>query len=304
MRVLISGGTGLIGLALAEQLIGSGHRVVLTSRNPARVKKVPGGVKVEAWDAATWEEIVPLIDGADAVVQLVGESLAAGRWTTGRKERIRDSRVESSRAVATAIGNAKSQPGVLIQASAVGYYGPRGDDEIGENAAAGRDFLAGVCRQWEEASAEVEALGVRRPLLRTGVVLSGDGGALPRILLPFRLFAGGPVGSGRQWFPWIHLEDEVGAICFLLEHGLAAGPFNLTAPNPLTNRDFSRAIGKVLRRPSVMPVPGIALRLALGEMADLLLTGQRAVPNKLLEAGYEFHYPEAESALRNILKSD
>ncbi|MEE9563019.1 MAG: TIGR01777 family oxidoreductase, partial [Thermoanaerobaculia bacterium] len=269
MRVLIPGGSGLVGLALAERLIHSGHRVVISSRDPARVKKVPGGVKVEAWDAASWQELVSLIDGADAVVHLVGENLAAGRWTQARKRRIRNSRVESSRAVATAFANAKSQPGVLVQASAVGYYGPRGDEEVDEEATVGEDFLAAVCRDWEEASAEVETLEVRRPVLRSGVVLSAKGGALPRMLLPFRLFVGGPVGSGRQWFPWIHLEDEVGAICFLLEHGLATGPFNLTAPTPLTNRDFSRVLGKVLRRPSAMPVPGAALRLALGEMGNL-----------------------------------
>ena len=301
MRVLISGGSGLVGLALAERLIQSGHRVVITSRNPARVKKVPRGVKVEAWDAASWQELVPLVDGADAVVHLVGENLAAGRWTKKRKQRIHDSRVGSSRAVATAIANAKSQPGVLVQASAVGYYGPCGDEEIDEEATAGEDFLAGLCREWEEASAEVEDQGVRRPLLRTGPVLSTEGGALPRMLLPFRLFVGGPLGSGQQWFPWIHLEDEVGAICFLLEHGLATGPFNLTAPTPLTNRDFSSVLGKVLRRPSAMPVPAAVLRLAFGEMGELLLTGQRAVPKKLLEAGYQFRYPEAEGALRNLL---
>jgi uncharacterized protein (TIGR01777 family) len=301
MRVLISGGSGLVGLALAERLVHSGHRVVISSRAPARVKKVPGGVKVEAWDAASWQELVPLIDGADAVVHLVGENLAAGRWTRARKRRIRDSRIESSRALATAVANAKSPPGVLVQASAVGYYGPRGDEEIDEEATVGGDFLAGLCQDWEEASAEVETLGVRRPLLRTGPVLSAAGGALPRMLLPFRLFVGGPVGSGQQWFPWIHLEDEVGAICFLLEHGLATGPFNLTAPHPLRNRDFSHLLGKVLRRPSAMPVPAAVLRLAFGELGELLLTGQRAVPKKLLEAGYEFHYSEAEGALREIL---
>jgi uncharacterized protein (TIGR01777 family) len=301
MRVLISGGTGLVGLALAERLIHSGHRVVISSRVPGRAKGVPGGVKVETWDAASWQQLVPLIDGADAVVHLVGENLAAGRWTKARKRRIRDSRVGSSHAVATAIANAKSPPGVLVQASAVGYYGPRGDEEIDVEESVGEDFLAGLCQDWEEASADVETLGVRRPILRSGVVLSAGGGALTRMLLPFRLFVGGPVGSGRQWFPWIHLEDEVGAICFLLEHGLANGPFNLTAPYPLTNRDFSQVLGKVLRRPTFMPVPGTALRLALGEMGELLLTGQRAVPQKLLEAGYEFRYPEAETALRNLL---
>lgn len=301
MSVLIPGGTGLVGWALAERLSRSGREVVILSRDPSRVQKVPEAVRVEEWDGASWEELVPRLDGSDAVVHLAGENLATGRWTAEKKRRIRDSRVASSRAVAKAIAGAEKRPSVLVQASAVGYYGPRGDEEIDETAEAGDDFLAGVCREWEEASADVETLGVRRPVLRTGVVLSAEGGALPRMLLPFRLFAGGPVGSGRQWLPWIHIEDEVGAIEFLLEQGSATGPFNLTAPNPVTNREFSRLIGKALGRPSALPVPGLALRLGLGEMAELLLTGQRAVPKKLLEAGYEFRYPEAAGALSHLL---
>jgi uncharacterized protein (TIGR01777 family) len=183
----------------------------------------------------------------------------------------------------------------------VGYYGPRGEEDVAEDHPPGADFLARTCVEWEAAGAPVEALGVRRPLLRTGVVLARDGGALPKMLLPFRLFAGGPVGSGRQWMPWIHLADEVGAIRFLLDHPTATGPFNLASPNPVTNREFSRALGRVLRRPSFLPAPAFALRLALGEMADVVLTGQRAVPRRLEGLGFLFRFPTAEAALKDLL---
>jgi uncharacterized protein (TIGR01777 family) len=200
-----------------------------------------------------------------------------------------------------AIQEAKSRPRVLLQGSAVGYYGACGDEVVEESHSAGNDFLAEVCVEWEASTAGAEALGVRRPVLRTGLVLSDQGGALPRMALPFRLMAGGPLGNGRQWFPWIHVADEVGAIRFLIEREDAGGPFNLSAPDPLTSRDFGRALGRVLMRPSFAPAPGFALRLLLGEMADALLHGQRAVPRRLLDLGYVFRYREAVEALRNLL---
>jgi uncharacterized protein len=252
------------------------------------------------WDGKTGEGWAPLLDAGTAIVHLAGESIAAGRWTAEKKRRIRASRVESGAAVMAAIRKAKEKPRVLLQGSAVGYYGPCGDEVVTESHPPGHDFLAEVCAEWEASTAEAESLGVRRAELRTGVVLSGDGGALPKMALPFRLGAGGPLGGGRQWFPWIHLADEVGAIRFLLEREDARGPFNLTAPEPLTNRDFSRALGRALHRPSLAPAPGFALRLVLGEMADMLLHGQRAVPQRLLEMGYVFRYPEALAALRNL----
>jgi uncharacterized protein (TIGR01777 family) len=190
---------------------------------------------------------------------------------------------------------------VLLQASGVGYYGPCGDEVITEHAAGGDDYVASVCKDWEASTSGVESFGVRRAILRTGLVLARQGGALPRLALPFRLLAGGPLGAGRQWMPWIHLADEVGAIRFLLNHEGASGAFNLTAPRPLTNRSFSRALGRALRRPSLLPAPGPALRLILGEMADMILTGQRAVPQRLLELGYAFRFPEAEAALSDLL---
>lgn len=300
MRVVITGGSGLIGRALAASLAGDGREVVVLSRDPAAVKGLPAGVRAEGWDGRTSAGWGHLVAGA-VVVHLAGEGIASGRWTAARKQRIRDSRIRSSRAVAQAIEAAAEKPRVLLQGSAVGYYGPRGSQEVSEDQPPGEGFLAEVCVEWEAATAGVEELGVRRPILRTGVVLSTEGGALPKMLLPFRLFAGGPVGGGEQYFPWIHIDDEVGAIRFLLDQEEATGPYNLTAPNPLTNRAFSRVLGRVLGRPSALPAPAFALRLALGEMADMLLTGQRAVPQRLQLAGYTFRYPQAEEALRSLL---
>jgi uncharacterized protein (TIGR01777 family) len=301
MRIVITGGTGLIGRAVAKELAGAGHEVVLLTRDPARAGPLPPGTRAAPWDGRTAAGWSSLLDGGTGIVHLAGESIAAGRWSAARKRRIRDSRVESGRAVLAAIRQAAEKPRVLLQGSAVGYYGRCGDEVVTESHPPGGDFLAGVCVDWEAATAEAETLGVRRAVLRTGVVLSGEGGALPKMALPFRLMAGGPLGNGRQWFPWIHAADEAGAIRFLLEREDARGPFNLTAPRPLTNRDFSRALGRALHRPSLAPAPGLALRLVLGEMADMLLYGQRAVPQRLLELGYVFRFSEAGDALRDLL---
>lgn len=300
MRILVTGGAGFIGRALVEELWGAGHEVGVTSRTPERVEGMPAGVTVHRWDAGSAEEALPLVEGAEAVVHLVGESIGEGRWSAARKDRIRASRVDSTRALVAAMAFAGSPPAVLVQASAMGLYGDRGDEEIGEDAAPGRGFLAEVGREWEAAGAAAEELGVRRVLLRSGVVLARHAGALPRMALPFRLFAGGPLGSGRQWLSWIHLADEVAAIRFLLAEPTARGPFNLTAPEPLTNRDFSRELGRAMGRPSFAPVPGFVLKLALGEMASLLLTGQRVLPEKLLAAGYTFRFPTAAAALAEL----
>ncbi|HEV7784910.1 MAG TPA: TIGR01777 family oxidoreductase [Thermoanaerobaculia bacterium] len=300
MRVVITGGSGLIGSAVAHEMGGAGHEIVILSRDLSKVKELPPSTRAVQWDGKTGTGWASLLDGDTAIVHLAGESIAAGRWTESRKRRIRESRVESGRAVLAAIRQAKEKPKTLLQGSAVGIYGPCGDEVVTEGHAPGTDFLAGVCVDWEASTAEAETLGVRRALLRTGIVLSGDGGALPKMSLPFRLGAGGPLGGGRQWLPWIHIADEVGAIRFLLERDDARGPFNLTAPQPLTNRDFGRALGKALHRPSLAPAPAFALRLILGEMADMLLNGQRAVPQRLLEMGYAFRFPEALQALRNL----
>lgn len=301
MRIVITGGSGLIGSAVARDLGSAGHEVVVLTRDTSKAGPLPPNTRAVQWDGRTASGWGSLVDEETAIVHLAGESVAAGRWTDEKKRRIRDSRVQSGQAVVEAIRNAKGKPRALLQGSAVGYYGPCGDEPVNEEHPPGGDFLGRVCVEWEESTAEVAALGVRRPVLRTGIVLSNEGGALPRMALPFRMMAGGPLGNGRQWFPWIHVVDEVGAIRCLLEREEADGPFNLNAPRPVTNRDFSQALGRVLMRPSFAPAPGFALRLVLGEMADALLTGQRAVPRRLLELGYLFRYPEADEALLSLL---
>ncbi len=302
MRILITGGTGLIGRVLAARLATDGHEPIVLSRDPAKASAdLPPGVRAEAWDGksgAGWSE---LIDSETAIVHLAGAGVADARWTAARKGEIRDSRIVSGDAVVAAIRAARTPPRVLLQASAVGYYGPRGDDSIAESELPGSTFLAKVCVEWEESTREVEALGVRRALLRTGLVLTPEGGALGKMLTPAKFGANGPLGSGRQGFPWIHLADEVGAIRFLLDHAEASGPFNLTAPNPVTQADFAQALGRALHRPSFLPAPAFALRLALGEMADMLLEGQLAVPKRLLELGYRFRFPDLDGALADLL---
>jgi uncharacterized protein (TIGR01777 family) len=275
--------------------------VVVLTRDTSKAGPLPPNTRAVQWDGRTGAGWSSLIDEDTAILHLAGESVASGRWTDEKKRRIRDSRVESGRAVVDAVKQAKGRPKALLQGSAVGYYGPCGDELVPESHPAGDDFLGRVCVEWEASTQEISGMGVRRPLLRTGIVLSKEGGALPRMALPFRMMAGGPLGDGRQWFPWIHMADEVGAIRFLLEREDADGPFNLAAPNPVTNREFSKALGRVLMRPAIAPAPGFALRLVLGEMADALLAGQRAIPQRLQEMGYAFRYTEAETALRSLL---
>jgi uncharacterized protein (TIGR01777 family) len=301
MRVIITGGTGLIGRALTHSLINEDYEVIVLTRNPQKANLLDGAI-AEQWDgcsAAGWSHWV---DGAGAIVNLAGAGVADSRWTVSRKALIHDSRLDAGRAVVQAVKNAKRKPEVVIQSSAVGYYSPRDNSVITEDAAPGVDFLAKVCVDWEASTASVEKMGVRRAILRIGVVLSANGGALPKMALPFKFFIGGPIGSGEQWLSWIHMADEVAAIKFLIEKKQAAGRFNLVAPNPLTNADFGRAIGKVMSRPAVMPTPAFALKLAFGELSTTLLTGQRVVPQQLQELGFTFQFLEAEEALEDLLK--
>lgn len=306
MRVIIAGGSGLIGTELVNDMASEGHDLTVLSRNPDRVSGMPASVKVVKWDGKTAQGWGHLADGADAIINLAGESIAgknplAGRWTAERKRAILNSRLEATGAVVQAIQQARLKP-VLIQSSAVGYYGPRGDEELTETASPGRDFLAEVCQQWEAAAQPAAQAGARLVIFRTGVVLSMQGGALPFMVLPYRLFGGGPLGSGKQWLPWIHLEDEVAAIRYFAENASTQGVYNLCAPNPLTSGDFGKVIGKVLGRPHWLPAPGFALKLALGELSTLLLDGQRQIPSRLLKSGFRFKFPEAETALRDLLK--
>jgi uncharacterized protein len=308
MRVIITGGTGLIGTALARSLIPDGHEVIVLSRNPQTRNGLPPEVRVVGWDARTARGWGELADGADAIVNLAGANLAGegflpARWTEERKRIIRDSRVNSGHAVVEAVEQAQTKPAVLIQASGVGYYGDRGDQIVTEDTGPGDDYAARLAAEdWEPSTEAVEAMGVRRAIIRTGAVFSAKEGALPRLVLPFRLFVGGRLGSGDQWHSWIHLEDEVRAIRFLIDREDARGPFNLTSPNPLPNAEFAKVLGRVLNRPAWIPVPGFAMRLAFGEVADVLLTGQRATPQRLLEMGFEFRFADPEAALRDLLK--
>jgi uncharacterized protein (TIGR01777 family) len=305
-RVLVTGGSGLIGRAATAELAAAGFEVVVLSRRPERVRGLPAGARAAGWDGRTAAGWAGLAAGAAGVVHLAGESIAGegfppARWTAERKRRLRASRVESTEAVVQAIAAAGVPPRFLLQGSAVGFYGAAGDEVVTEDHPPGAGFLPDLGVEWEGASAAVEGLGVRRAILRTGIVLARDGGALPRMALPFRLFVGGPMGSGRQVVPWIHLADAARAIRFLAERDDARGPFNLAAPHPATNAELSRAIARVLGRPNLFRVPGFALRLAVGELADSLLTGQRAVPRALERLGFRFRFPELEPALRDLL---
>ncbi|MCB0059280.1 MAG: TIGR01777 family oxidoreductase [Caldilineaceae bacterium] len=301
MRIIISGGSGLIGSALGKALIADGHEVIFLSRNPDKVKDAPAGVKLRKWDgesAAGWQD---LAQGDYALINLAGETIAQ-RWSKDSKQAIRQSRVNAGKAFMELVNVAEVKPRVLIQSSAVGYYGTKtGDAQVTESFSPGNDFLAKVCFDWEISTAPASKLGIRRPVIRTGIVLSTEGGALPQQLLPFKLFVGGPVGSGNQWYPWIHLDDEVRAIQFVLTNDKADGPFNLTAPNPVTNKEFGKLVGEVMGRPSVMPAPGFAMKTIFGDMSLLLLEGQRAVPQKLLELGFKFKFETAQAALRDLL---
>lgn len=295
MKIVMAGTSGFIGKPL-EASLAKDHEVVRLTRRPA-----PGAaVRQVAWDPSSQGEWVKEIDGADAVINLSGESIAGGRWTNDRKKALITSRLNSTRAIVDAIARASARPKVLLNASGIGGYGPRDASPVDESAPYGSDFLADLCREWERQAQKAESFGVRVVLLRTGLVL-GHGGALEKMLLPFRLGLGGPLGDGKQVYSWIHIDDEVGAIRFALENSQVRGPVNLTAPQPAVMKDFAKTLGRVLGRPAFLPAPAFALRMLLGEMAGMLLTGQNARPAALEKAGYRFRYPELEGALRAIL---
>lgn len=306
MRVIITGGTGFIGKMLSNDLAAEGHEVIVLSRSPALAEGLAKTVRVEGWDAKTAKGWGHLADGADAIVNLAGANLAGegffpSRWTEARKKIIIDSRVNAGRAVVEAIGQAEDNPSVVIQPSGTNYYGTHPFDvDITEESPTGDDWLAEVCRQWEASTEAVEAMGVRRVVTRSGAVLSFDDGALQRLALPFRFFAGGPMGSGKQPFPWIHPADEIGAIKFLMRNAQASGVFNLTAPEPVTNAQFGHALGRVMGRPSFIPVPGFVISAMFGEAATVVLEGQKVLPEHLQALGYEFKFPNAEIALQNL----
>ena len=301
MKIVIAGGTGFLGRPLAERLAADGRDVIVLTRGaPAAPRR---SVRFVAWNPDGIGVWTNEIDGADAVVNLAGESIAARRWSAAQKQRILDSRLKATRAVAGAIRAARRAPASFVSGSAVGYYGPQGDGVVTEAQPAGSDFLATVCEQWESEAIRGAGSVTRVVCIRTGLALEKDGGAFPRILLPFKFGAGGPLGSGRQYWPWIHRDDWVELVRWAIDTPAAAGPLNLTAPTPVTNAEFTRTLGHVLHRPAFLPAPAFALRIALGEMADaLLLSGQRAVPAAARELGFTFRHTHLEDALRDILQ--
>lgn len=309
MHILIAGGTGLIGQALIRQLLLQGHEVTILSRNPQKLEAEMPGVSLLKWDGRSSKGWGHIIEETDAVINLAGASIAGEgllnivtqRWNRENKRRIQQSRVNAGQAIVQAIEAADNKPQVLVQASAVGYYGPRDSEDVAEGSPPGTDYLAQVCVDWENCTKAVEEMGVRRVVIRTGLILTEDGGILPIMLLPFRLFVGGPVGSGKQGVSWIHMQDEVQAIIYLIENETAQGVYNLTAPKPVTYAEFGKTAGKVMKRPSFIPVPSFALKMVLGEKSMLVLDGQRVVPSRLLEAGFNFRFAELQPALQNLL---
>jgi uncharacterized protein len=293
MRIVIAGGSGLLGRHLVKRLQLDGHSVSVLTRRPRR----PGDV---AWNPdAAHDPWARSVGSADAVINLAGESIAGGRWTDARKAALRDSRIRTTRALSEAILASTRKPLAFLSGSAIGIYGPHGDEPVTEETAPGSDFLARLAVAWEH-EALTAAGATRVVLLRTGVVLAREGGALPQMALPFRVFAGGPVGSGRQQVSWIHVDDWVNMVRWALDASSVSGPLNLTAPEPVSNAELARAIGHVLRRPAFVPAPAFAVRLALGEMAAVVLNGQRVLPAKATARGFAFRYPEVEAALRAI----
>jgi uncharacterized protein (TIGR01777 family) len=304
-RIIITGATGFIGKVLSKQLVEAGYDVVALSRNSDEGRKSLGNqMKVVEWDGKSAEGWGNCVEGAYGIINLAGENIGAGRWTKRKKERILESRLNAGIAVVEAVEQAENKPKVVIQASGIGYYGNRRDELLGESSSSGAGFLSFVAEQWENSTKRVEPFGVRHVIIRTGVVLGDGGGFLSRVLLPFRLFVGGRLGSGKQWISWIHIDDETRAIRFLMERQDLEGLFNLTAPDPVTSKHFFSILGSTMKRPSWLPIPSFVLRLILGEMArELILSGQRALPKRLLESGYEFQYPDVALALQEILNS-
>lgn len=299
MNVIITGGSGMIGRRLTTRLLQEGNRVWILSRNP-EMARIPEGAAVFAWDARTPEGWSDLVEEADVILNLAGANIGERPWTNERKALIRNSRLDAGQAVVEAVRLAKHKPRLVVQASAVGYYGTSEIQTFEESSPPGRDYLAGVAVDWENSTRAVEDMGVRRVILRTGLLLARDEGVLPRTALPVRLFAGGSLGNGRQWYSWIHWKDEIDAILFLIQHPEASGAFNLTAPAPCTNAEFMLALARVLQKPYWLPTPGFALKIVLGEMSDLVLKGQKVIPTRLPALGFRFQFNDLESALREI----
>ncbi|MBK5937504.1 MAG: TIGR01777 family oxidoreductase [Halorhodospira halophila] len=298
MRILITGGSGFVGKPLCARLHERGHELLVVSRNPERARAaLPARTDIRP-NVADFLDSQP-----EAIINLAGESIAEGRWTEAKKQRLLDSRLNTTQAVVDLCGQLDTPPKTLISASAMGYYGDQGDREVTEETPPNPEFVHELCARWEEAARQAESHGVRVALMRIGLVLDRDGGTLAKLLTPFRLGLGGPLGSGKQYMPWIHRTDLVRIILFLLDQEALAGPFNAGAPEPVTNAEFTRTLARHLHRPAFLPAPAPALRLAFGEMSRILLTGARMRPQRLQEAGFTFEYPTLDEALSEILRS-
>ena len=306
MRIIIAGGSGLIGHALTDSLLLDGNEVIILSRNLGNSADKRGMVKIIGWDGKSIDNWINEIDTSDVVINLVGENLSGkgllpSRWNKERKEHLLTSRVNAGNVLARAIEIVDNKPSVFIQASGVGIYGIQRGMQFTEGSDLGNDFLANLSKRWEASSEQVEKLGVRRVVVRFAVVLSKNGGALRPMLLPYKFYIGGPIGDGQQVYSWIHIDDVVNAVKFLIEHEQAIGVYNLSSPNPVTNDEFGRTIGKILKRPHYLPIPGFVMHLAFGEVADMVLEGQRVMPKKLSAEGYKFKYPQLVDALTDLL---
>jgi uncharacterized protein (TIGR01777 family) len=297
MKILISGSHGLVGSALVNSLRGAGHEV------STLVRHAPNSPTEVEWYPERGSLALARLEGMDAVIHLAGESIAEGRWSEEKKQRIRESRVKGTTVLSEALSNLRHPPATLISASAIGYYGNRGDLILTESSAAGNDFLSGVCVEWEQATESARQQGIRVVLARFGIILSADGGALKKMLPPFRMGVGGRVGSGQQWMSWIALDDVIGGLTFAINNKIMEGPVNFVAPKPVRNAEFTKALGQALSRPTIFPIPEFAVRLAFGEMADaLLLSSQRVQPAQLSAAGYQFIFPEIDRAMAHVLE--
>lgn len=302
MRLILTGGTGFIGTALRETLTQKGHEVVILTRQASRENQPGVRIRYTYWNppyGGAWERE---LDGVEGVINLAGEPILGKRWTSEQKQKIAESRANATRTLVTAIRSAKRKPLFLLNASAIGYYGPRGNEELTEESPRGNGFLAEICEKWEAEATRAEESGLRVVKIRIGIVLEKGGGALAKMLPSFQLGLGGPLGSGNQWMSWIHRKDLAGLIHFLIEKKEIRGAVNATAPVPVTMKEFSETLGRVLRRPAIFPVPGFAVKLLMGEASEILLKGQRVLPKRVLASGYSFQFPKLEPALKEILE--
>lgn len=301
-KIIVTGATGLIGTKLCKALINRGDQLTIFSRSTSMAAKaIPGAKEYIEWDYDKPETWAEFINGKDSIIHLAGVSIAGKRWNDDYKNKILKSRKLSTQNLVEAIHSAKKKPSSFISSSATGYYGNAGDKILNEESESGDDFLAQVCKEWENASEKIESLGVRRVNIRTGIVLSAEGGALKQMLLPFRLFIGGPLGNGRQWFPWVHIDDLIRIYIYALDNSSVSGKINAVSPNPVTMKEFALKLGKAMHRPSFFPVPVFALKLAIGKAAEPVVASQRTVPQRLLKGGFKFRYENVEAALKDLL---